>query len=169
LCDFSGWKAAAVLIALVDRPQGAGVLLTRRADRLSAHSGEVSFPGGRAESGDSGVIDTALREAYEEIALHPDKVRPAGVLPSYYAGTGYKIAPVVGIVPPGSPMQANPDEVQEIFEVPLAFLMNSDNYHTKARRLANRKHHFYVTDWQGYKIWGMTAGILRLFYERVYG
>lgn len=165
----AGWKPAAVLIALVDRPQGAGVLLTRRADRLNSHSGQVSFPGGGVEKRDRTVVDAALREAHEEIALQPEMVRLAGVLPPYYTGTGYKIAPVVGIVRADCPMQENPDEVQEIFEVPLAFLMDLDNYHAESRRLDNREHHFYVIDWQSYKIWGMTAGILRLFYERVYG
>ncbi|AQS41199.1 MAG: Putative NTP pyrophosphohydrolase protein,MutT/nudix family [Candidatus Tokpelaia hoelldobleri] len=165
----AGWKPAAVLIALVDRPQGAGVLLTQRADRLNSHSGQVSFPGGGVEKRDRTVVEAALREAHEEITLQPEMVRLAGVLPPYYAGTGYKIAPVVGIIPAGCPMQENPDEVQEIFEVPLAFLMDLNNYHAESRCLDNREHHFHAIDWQSHKIWGMTAGILRLLYERVYG
>jgi 8-oxo-dGTP pyrophosphatase MutT (NUDIX family) len=156
-------KRAAVLVPLVQRADGLSVLLTQRTDHLANHAGQVSFPGGRTEELDSSPIETALRESEEEIGLHRRHVEIVGVLPDYVTGTGYLVTPVVALVAPPFELAADPNEVAEIFEVPLAFLMDGAHHLRQSIDLpegAGRRS-FYAMPYQRYYIWGATAGMLR--------
>ncbi len=161
--------AAAVLVGLVARDDGLSVILTRRADTLRSHTGQVAFPGGRADPGET-PWQTALREAHEEIGLHPDLVSVAGLSTPYQTGTGFMVTPVVGFIDPPFDLQPNPDEVAVIFETPFGFLMDPSNYEEKEGRTpAGDLRRFYATTWEDQYIWGATAGMLRALYERLYG
>ena len=160
---------AAVLIGLIERDHGLNVLLTRRADTLRRHTGQVALPGGRQDPGEA-AWETALREAHEEVGLEPRFVQPVGLSTPYQTGTGYLITPVVGFVRPGFTLMANPGEVADIFETPFAFLMDLTNYEEHERELpTGEKRRFYATTHEEQYIWGATAGILRALYERLYG
>jgi 8-oxo-dGTP pyrophosphatase MutT (NUDIX family) len=160
---------AAVLIGLIERDHGLNVLLTRRADTLRRHTGQVALPGGRQDPGEA-AWETALREAHEEVGLEPRFVQPVGISTPYQTGTGYLITPVVGFVRPGFTLAANPGEVADIFETPFAFLMDLANYEEHERELpTGEKRRFYATTHEEQYIWGATAGILRALYERLYG
>lgn len=154
------FRPAAVLVPLVNRPEGVTVMLTRRTDHLHHHPGQISFPGGRVEEGDEGVVHTALRETEEEVGLHPRHVELLGQLPLYRTGTGFQITPVVALVHP--PFDLNPDsfEVAEVFEVPLAFLVDRENHRRETMFYRGRDRTYYAMPWQGYHIWGATAGML---------
>jgi 8-oxo-dGTP pyrophosphatase MutT (NUDIX family) len=156
-------KNASVLIPVVQRPAGLTMLLTQRTDHLSDHAGQVSFPGGRAEEHDSSPIETALRETEEEIGLHRRHVEIVGVLPDYLTGTGYRITPVVALVTPPFELAADPNEVAEIFEVPLSFLMDGANHQRMSIDLPEGagQRSFYAMPYQRFFIWGATAGMLR--------
>jgi len=156
-------RRASVLIPLVDRPEGLTVLLTQRTDHLSSHAGQISFPGGRAEEIDSSPIETALRESEEEIGLHRRHVQIVGVLPEYITASAYRVRPVVALVTPPFELVADPGEVAEIFEVPLAFLMNGAHHQRMSFELpegAGRRS-FYAMPYERFFIWGATAGMLR--------
>ena len=154
--------AASVLIPLVARPEGLTMLLTRRTDHLSTHAGQISFPGGRAEEADSSPVDTALREAQEEIGLARRHVEIIGQLPDYLTGTGYHVTPVVGLLTPPFTLTADAGEVAEIFEVPLAHLMNGAHHQRLSVDLpAGGRRSFYAMPYERYFIWGATAGMLR--------
>ena len=156
-------RRAAVLVPLVARPTGVTVLLTRRTDHLSSHAGQISFPGGRAEEYDSSPIETALRESEEEIGLHRRHVQIVGVLPEYITASAYRVRPVVALVTPPFDLTADPGEVAEIFEVPLAFLMNGAHHQRMSFDLpegAGRRS-FYAMPYERFFIWGATAGMLR--------
>lgn len=160
---------AAVLIGLVERKAGLSVLLTRRADTLRSHTGQVALPGGRQDPGER-PWETALREAHEEIGLEPRFVSPVGLSTPYETGSGYLITPVVGFVRRGFSLSANPAEVADIFETPFGFLMNPGNYEQHERALPTGElRRFYATTHEDRYIWGATAGILRALYERLYG
>jgi 8-oxo-dGTP pyrophosphatase MutT (NUDIX family) len=155
--------AASVLIPLVEREEGLSMLLTQRTAHLTDHAGQISFPGGRAEDYDDSAIDTALREAEEEIGLHRRHVDVLGTLPDYVTGTGYRVTPVVALVRPPFELTPDPNEVAEIFEVPLAFLMNAANHRRLSFDLpegAGRRS-FYAMPYERFFIWGATAGMLR--------
>jgi 8-oxo-dGTP pyrophosphatase MutT (NUDIX family) len=155
--------AASVLIALVEREEGLSMLLTQRTAHLTDHAGQISFPGGRAEDYDASAVDTALREAEEEIGLQRRHVDVLGTLPDYVTGTGYRVTPVVGLVHPPFELTPDPNEVAEIFEVPLAFLMNAANHRRLSFDLpegAGRRS-FYAMPYERFFIWGATAGMLR--------
>jgi 8-oxo-dGTP pyrophosphatase MutT (NUDIX family) len=154
-------KPAAVLVPLVRRPEGLSLLLTQRTDHLSSHAGQISFPGGRAEPNDAGPADTALREAQEEIGLDRRRAEIIGTLPVYHTGTNYSVTPVVALLQPPFELRADPGEVAEIFEVPLAFLMDGLNHQRLSAELASGRRSFYAMPYQGYYIWGATAGMLR--------
>lgn len=163
-----GLRDAAVLIAVVDRPEGASVILTKRNDRLRAHSGQISFPGGAIDVGDASPEWAALRETEEEIGLDPSLVEVVGRLPDYVTGSGYRIAPVLGIVQPGFVLTINPDEVDDVFEVPLAFLMEPGNHIRDSKVWQEKERFFYAMPHGERHIWGITAGIIRMLYERLY-
>mgnify|MGYP003455395658 FL=1 len=159
----SDMTAASVLVPLVRRPDGLHLLLTRRTDHLTSHAGQISFPGGRAEAEDSDAIDTALRETEEEIGLARSRVDVIGLLPDYVTSSGYQVTPVVGLVHPPFDLKPDPNEVADVFEVPLAFLMDGMNHQRLSVELpegAGRRH-FYAMPYGRHFIWGATAGMLR--------
>ncbi len=153
-------KPAAVLVPLIERAQGMTVLLTRRTESLSSHSGQISFPGGRVEQSDAAPVHTALRESEEEIGLEPARVEILGRLANYVVGTGYRITPVVGFVEAQQQFVHDEREVAEIFEVPLELVMEPDNYHREHMRIKNVDRSYYVLPYGDYRIWGATASIL---------
>jgi 8-oxo-dGTP pyrophosphatase MutT (NUDIX family) len=153
-------KAAAVLVPVVARDAGPTMLLTRRASHLKDHSGQVSFPGGRVQAEDASPEATALREAREEIGLEAAHVELLGRMPEYFTRTGFRIMPVVGIVTPPFALQPDANEVDEIFEVPLAFLMNPANHQRQSREWQGQTRWFYAMPYDGHYIWGATAGML---------
>jgi 8-oxo-dGTP pyrophosphatase MutT (NUDIX family) len=160
---------AAVLICLVERPEGLSVILTRRADTLRQHTGQVALPGGRCDPGET-PWDAALRESEEEIGLPREKVAVAGLSTPYRTGTGFHITPVVGFAAPDLELTPNPDEVADIFETPFGFLMDPANHERREGRTpAGDLRRFYAITWEDRLIWGATAGILRALYDRLYG
>ena len=161
-------REAAVLVPIVDRDGDATVILTQRTEKLKSHSGQVAFPGGVIDLDDPSPEHAALREAEEEIGLSPGKVDVIGRMPDYVAGSGYRIAPVFGIVEPDFQLTLNPDEVDEVFEVPLSFLMSPENHERHSRILNERERFFWVMPHNGHNIWGVTAGIIRTIYDRLY-
>lgn len=163
-----GLRPASVLIGVVDREPGATVILTLRAANLSSHAGQVAFPGGRCEEGDDNLIATALREAHEEVGLEPEHVTPLGLLEPYKTRSGYRIVPVLSIVSEAMLLQADEREVEDVFEVPLGFLMTEANHQLHSRIWQGRERQFYAMPYGERYIWGATAGILRIMYERLY-
>ncbi|MEP0519991.1 MAG: CoA pyrophosphatase [Hyphomicrobiales bacterium] len=161
-------KPAAVLIPVITRPVGATVLLTKRTATLSSHAGQIAFPGGRVDLEDGTILSTALREAREEVGLVPGQVHLLGKMHPYKTGSGYDITPVVGLVKTPVELIASPDEVDEIFEVPLSFLMESANYQRVEREWKGAKRQTYAIPYNAHYIWGVTAGILRTLYETLY-
>jgi 8-oxo-dGTP pyrophosphatase MutT (NUDIX family) len=164
---------ASVLVPLVLRDEMT-VLLTQRTDHLNDHPGQISFPGGRAEASDPDPVATALREAHEEIGLEAFEVEVLGSLPTYTTGTGFIVTPVVGLVQPRAVLRPDPFEVAEVFEVPLAWLMNPANHRRHALEFAGATREFFSIPWQGsdangtprrYFIWGATAAMLRNLYR----
>ncbi len=152
---------ASVLIALVQRPGGLTLLLTRRTAHLTHHAGQISFPGGRAEASDSSPIATALRESHEEVGLQREHVEVLGTLPPYFTGTGYRVTPVVAAVEVLPQLVSQANEVAEIFEVPLAHLMDASQHQRRTALLQGVARSFYAMPYQDYFIWGATAGMLR--------
>ncbi|HEY9064981.1 MAG TPA: CoA pyrophosphatase [Burkholderiaceae bacterium] len=164
---------ASVLIGLVPRDQ-LTVLLTQRTAHLTDHPGQISLPGGRTEDSDADAVATALREAHEEIGLEPRFVDVLGEMPTYTTGTGFIVTPVVGLVNPDFTINADPFEVAEVFEVPLAFLMNPANHRRHAVEVNGVRREFLSIPWDGvdangaprhYFIWGATAAMLRNLYR----
>lgn len=152
--------AAAVLVPIVDRPDGLTVLLTQRTDHLRDHAGQVSFPGGRVEDDDVNHEAAALREAEEEIGLPADRVELIGRLDLYVTRTGFEVVPVVGIVNPPFPVRPDPFEVADVFEVPLNFLADPANHQRHSRFYNGARRSFYAMPYEGKYIWGATAGML---------
>jgi len=152
--------AAAVLVPLVMRPEGLAVLLTQRTQHLAAHAGQISFPGGRQEESDAGSVDAALRETEEEVGLPRDHIEVVGRLDTYITSTGFEVTPVVGLVRTPYPTRLDPFEVVEIFEVPLAFIIDPANRQRQSREFNGRRRTFYVVPYENRYIWGATAGML---------
>jgi 8-oxo-dGTP pyrophosphatase MutT (NUDIX family) len=167
LPDEASLKPAAVLVPLVARADGLTVLLTQRAAALRAHSGQIAFPGGRADEADGGPLETALREAEEEIGLARAHVEPLGFLDAYLTGTGFRIVPVVALVTPPFDLAINPGEVDEAFETPFDFLMDPANHRRDGREWKGRLRTYYAMPWGERYIWGATAGIIRSLHDRL--
>ena len=158
---------AAVLVAITDRPE-PGLILTMRASSLRKHAGQIAFPGGSIDPGDASPEAAALRESFEEIGLEAGFVEPLGRLPHYSTSTGFRITPVLALVRPGFTLTPNPEEVADVFEVPLDFLMDAANHFSESRVWQGRERHYYVMPFGDRRIWGVTAGIIRTLYERLY-
>ena len=151
---------AAVLIGLLGYLDGPEVILTERTADLSNHPSEISLPGGRIDEGDRDPAAAALREACEEVGLPPEKVRVLGHLGGYQTVSGFLVHPVVGWIDPPVEFKPNPREVAEIFTVPLAFVLNTDNYRRELYMKDDVPHSVYVLRYPGRCIWGATAGML---------
>jgi 8-oxo-dGTP pyrophosphatase MutT (NUDIX family) len=161
------WARAAVLVPLVDRPEGLTVLFTQRSAELTNHPGQVSFPGGRIEPGDAGAWEAALREAQEEIGLPSDRIRRVGYLHDHLVISGFVVTPVVAYVTPGFELRLDRTEVDATFEAPLEFLLDRANHVRTTRRIGGRSFPTWDIPWQGHRIWGATAGMLVSFAELV--
>jgi len=163
-----GLRDAAVLIPVVDRGDEASVILTKRTEKLRSHSGQIAFPGGRLDATDPTPEYAALRETEEEIGLAPRFVEVVGRMPDYVTGSGFRIAPILSVVRPGFRLTINPDEVDDAFEVPLSFLMDPANHNRGSRIWEEKERYFYTMPFGERHIWGVTAGIIRTLYERLY-
>jgi 8-oxo-dGTP pyrophosphatase MutT (NUDIX family) len=159
-------RPAGVLIAVVDHPEPT-VLLTLRSPDLLDHAGQISFPGGKVDAGDANPRDTALREAFEEVGLDRGFVDPIGYLGLYGTSFGFRIVPTVARVKPGFKLSINPAEVVDAFEVPLAFLMNPANHQIHQKDFRGVLRSYYAMPFGDRYIWGATAGMLRMLYERI--
>jgi len=160
-------RPAAVLVAVVDHPEPT-VLLTQRAQHLPDHPGQISFPGGKIDKTDASPLASALREADEEIGLDRNLVEPIGYLDLYMTTLGYRIVPVIARVTPGFMLTLNAGEVDNAFEVPLAFVMDIANHQRHSRDWQGMTRHYYAISFGERYIWGVTAGILRNLYDRIY-
>jgi len=160
-------REAAVLCGIVDRGDGLRVILTRRADHLRQHAGQVAFPGGRRDAEDASLLDAALREAWEEIGLPRDGVRVIGEIDGHETVTGFSVTPYVAMVPPDFAPRPHEGEVAEVFEPPLSFLMNPANHQRHWREVNGRRRHYWAMPWEGRYIWGATARMLVGLSERI--
>jgi 8-oxo-dGTP pyrophosphatase MutT (NUDIX family) len=160
-------RPAAVLIAVVEHPQPT-VLLTQRSAHLNDHAGQISFPGGKIDSTDASPLDAALREAEEEVGLDRGFVDPIGYLDLYATSFGFRILPTVARVKAGFSLRVNQAEVDDAFEVPLSFLMNPANHQVHSKEFRGMARTYYAMPFAERYIWGATAGILRVLYERIY-
>jgi 8-oxo-dGTP pyrophosphatase MutT (NUDIX family) len=160
-------RPAAVLIPVVDHPQPT-VLLTQRAAQLKDHAGQISFPGGKIEATDASPLDAALRETWEEVGLTREFIDPIGYLDLYGTSFGFRILPTVARVKPGFSLRINASEVDDAFEVPLAFLMDPANHQVHSKEFRGIERSYYAMPFAERYIWGATAGILRVLYERIY-
>lgn len=158
--DAQQLTAAAVLVPLVQRASGLTLLLTQRTAHLRDHAGQISFPGGRCEEYDTTLIDTAVREAREEVGLEREQLEILGFLPEYRTLTGFRISPAVALVQPPLNLKLDDFEVAEVFEVPLAFVLKRENFQRHQIEYAGKMRDYYALSWKGYFIWGATAGML---------
>lgn len=163
------FRPAAVLIAVTERPS-PGFILLHRPSNMRAHPGQIAFPGGRIDPGET-AVEAALREAYEELGIHPANVRVIGTSDRYRTGSGYEITPVIGIVPPDIEISPNPAEVAQWFEAPLDFVLNPSNQQTRTIDHEDRKHSFVEIVWsergQDHVIWGVTGAIIHNLTRRL--
>lgn len=162
-------RPAAVLIPIITHAEGASILLTRRATHLRHHSGQIAFPGGKIDDSDASPWAAALREAEEEIGLNPADATALGYLDPWQTGTGYRIIPTLALISASTHFTPNAHEVDDIFEVPVAFLMDPRHHLIHSRQAEGRERRFYAMQYGAHYIWGATAGILRLLYARLYG
>ncbi|MEH4800514.1 CoA pyrophosphatase [Atlantibacter hermannii] len=153
-------RQAAVLVPIVRRPV-PGLLLTQRSARMRKHAGQVAFPGGARDPEDSSLIAAALREAQEEVAIPPETVEVIGVLPTVDSVTGFQVTPVVGIIPPDLPYHASEEEVAAVFEMPLEEALRLGRYHPLDIHRRGNDHRVWLSWYEHYFVWGMTAGIIR--------
>jgi 8-oxo-dGTP pyrophosphatase MutT (NUDIX family) len=167
LPDIGLLKPAAVLVGIVDRPQGAMLILTQRAAAMRMHAGQIAFPGGRMDANEISPLETALREAEEEIGLDPALVNPLGYLDTYLTGTGYRVSPVVAQIAPDFALKLNPNEVDEVFEIPLRHALDPAMHRREGREWKGIWRSYYAISFEQRYIWGATAGIIRHLYERL--
>ena len=162
-----GHKPAAVLIPIQERQDGDYLVLTKRADHLPTHKGQIAFPGGRVDAGDADVVQTALRESQEEIGIDPERVRILGRLDEFTAGYGLIVTPVVGVIPAHCEFRLDPAETTAVASVPIRSLMEQPNFTLDPRPSpgGHPSYHFYVNGWD---VWGVTARIIAQFLELVY-
>ncbi len=151
---------AAVLVPLVDRPEGLTVLLTQRASQLAKHAAQIAFPGGRLDDTDPDVASAALREAHEEIGLDRSRVEVFGYLPDHVVISGYRVTPVLSLVRPPFTLTLNPAEVADVFEMPVRHVFDRANHKARLRRVGDEDMLLYDIPWQGQNVWGATAGML---------
>ena len=161
-------KPAAVLVPLVPRHDGLHLLLTERQPHLRSHAGQIAFPGGRIDATDSDAVAAALRETEEETGIAPAFVEPIGFLDTYLTSTNYRVVPVVGVLRPGFTAVPQEAEVKDVFEVPLAFLMDPAHHERHSRDWQGQTRYYYAMPWQGRYIWGATAGMIRNLYRLMY-
>ncbi|SEQ87552.1 8-oxo-dGTP pyrophosphatase MutT, NUDIX family [Thalassovita taeanensis] len=162
-------RPAGVLIGFVERAGGVQVILTKRSSALRHHPGQIAFPGGKQDEGDSDVIATALREAHEEVGLHPDMTQVLGTFPCHETVTSFTMTPVLARVDPAFRPVSEPGEVEEVFEVPLTHLADPANYLVQSRQWRGQRRHYFVVPYGPYYIWGATARILRGLADRMAG
>ncbi|MEL6115375.1 CoA pyrophosphatase [Photobacterium sp. SP02] len=168
LPNSSRFKPAAVMIPLVARPDGYHVILTRRANHLKHHPGQVAFPGGRFESEDGELINTAIRETQEEIGILCDKKDILGTLPALPTLSGYMVTPFLATVTASYRPVLDPNEVDSIFEVPVTFLLNPRNMRTQRFTFKGKEHTIYAIPYQEYSIWGATAQIVKALSHQIW-
>lgn len=162
------YRRAAVLVGLMEREDDFGVLLTLRPDTMPSHAGQVAFPGGRLEAGET-ALAAALREANEEVGLDPSTVRVLGQGDTYLTGTGFAVAPFVGLLPPGFVPVPHAREVADVFETPLSFLMDVANHQRHEKEYKGALRAYYAMPHNGRYIWGATAGMIKSLHDRLYG
>jgi len=162
-------RPAAVLLLVVNHPAGRTVVFTQRTAHLADHAGQISFPGGRCDAADSTPERTALREAEEEIGLAPTQVEVLGRLPDYHTGTGYRVSPIVGWAEGPLTYRPDPHEVEEVFEVPLDFLLDTRNHHYETGMQRGRLRGYWALPYGERYIWGATAGMLVTFQRVIAG
>jgi 8-oxo-dGTP pyrophosphatase MutT (NUDIX family) len=160
-------RPAAVLVPVVDHPQPT-VLLTQRSAHLADHAGQIAFPGGKIDATDASPLDTALREAREEVGLQREYIEPIGYLGLYGTSFGFRILPTLARVQPGFKLVLSQAEVDDTFEVPLSFLMNPANHQIQSKEFRGMLRSYYAMPYGPRYIWGATAGMLRMLYERIY-
>ncbi len=158
-------RPAAVLIAVTDRPE-PGVLLTHRPETMRAHPGQIAFPGGKLDPGEDAVA-AALREAHEELGIEAADVRVIGASDRFVTGSGFDVTPVLGLVPSDLPIRPDPREVSGWFEAPLRFILDEANHRQKIGEFRGRERPYLEIDWQGHRIWGVTAAIIHNLSRRL--
>lgn len=161
-------KPAAVLVPLVPRGEGLNILLTQRQPHLRRHAGQIAFPGGKVDETDADAVAAALRETGEETGISAAFVEPLGFLDTYLTSTNYRVVPVVAMLLPGFTVTPHAGEVADVFEVPLAFLMNPRHHERHSRDYQGAERFYYAMPWQERYIWGATAGMIRNLYRLMY-
>lgn len=165
--DRPSWQRSAVLIGIIEKSGIPNLVLTKRTEKLHKHSGQIAFPGGKREANDKSDEETAIREANEEIGLKPDDFTKLGELHFHYTGTGFEIRPIVGLIHEGAQFTKNDSEVDEIFTVPLSFVLDPKNYVIISKSFGTEKLSFYAISYKNYYIWGATAAMIRSLSERL--
>lgn len=153
-------RPAAVLIPLIDRPTGLSLILTKRASGLKHHPGQIAFPGGKQDEGDSDLVSTALREAMEEIALPTNAVSILGEIAPHETVTGFRVTPILGHVTRDFVPVSEPGEVAEVFEVPVDMVLDQERFKVQSRHWRGQRRYYYTVPWGPYYIWGATARML---------
>ena len=159
---------AAVLLPIIERPAGLSILLTVRSSHVRSHAGQIALPGGKVDEDDEDIVATALREAREEVNIKPGDVDIIGSMAAHKGGRGFTVTPVVGLIKNVGNFNANPDEVAEIFEVPLSFVLDLNNHVVQQREDSGVKYNIFAMPYLHYDIWGLTSGILRTFAASVH-